>query len=109
MSSMKNFARSLKPEPKNLRSDLVSGFATGLFSIPEGTRQAVGWRQPALRHVLRHRRHHCQKPLTTGTILMISTLTSAIALSTASVLQTANIQDSQMPAASSPSPFWWAS
>ncbi|MEZ4611277.1 MAG: SulP family inorganic anion transporter [Caldilineaceae bacterium] len=37
--------------------------------------------------------------LTTGTILMISTLTSAIALSTASVLQTANIQDSQMPAA----------
>ncbi|MEJ2751541.1 MAG: SulP family inorganic anion transporter, partial [Chloroflexota bacterium] len=37
--------------------------------------------------------------LSTGTILMISTLTSAIALSTASVLQTANIQDSQMPAA----------
>ncbi|NIL99177.1 MAG: SulP family inorganic anion transporter, partial [Planctomycetales bacterium] len=37
--------------------------------------------------------------LSTGTILMISTLTSAIALSTASVLQTANIQDNQMPAA----------
>jgi sulfate permease, SulP family len=37
--------------------------------------------------------------LSTGTILMISTLTSAIALATGSVLQTAGIQDSQMPQA----------
>ena len=28
--------RSVKLSWKNLRSDLVSGFATGLFSIPEG-------------------------------------------------------------------------
>jgi SulP family sulfate permease len=37
--------------------------------------------------------------LTTGTILMMSTLTSAIALATGSVLQTAGIQDSQLPGA----------
>jgi hypothetical protein len=37
--------------------------------------------------------------LTTGSILMISTLTSAIALSTASVIQVAGIQNSQMPQA----------
>src|SRR5690606_37645289 len=37
--------------------------------------------------------------LTTGTILMMSTLTSAIALATGSVIQSAGIQDSQMPAA----------
>jgi SulP family sulfate permease len=28
--------KSLKPSWKTLRSGLVSGFATGLFSIPEG-------------------------------------------------------------------------
>ena len=37
--------------------------------------------------------------LTTGTILMMSTLTSAIALATGSVMQNAGIQDSQMPQA----------
>lgn len=37
--------------------------------------------------------------LGTGTILMMSTLTSAIALATGSVLQNAGIQDSQMPQA----------
>ena len=37
--------------------------------------------------------------LSTGTILMMSTLTSAIALATGSVLQTADVQSSQMPAA----------
>ena len=31
-----SFLESLKPNPKNLRSDLISGFSTGLFSIPEG-------------------------------------------------------------------------
>jgi hypothetical protein len=31
-----SFWQSLKPDPKNLRSDVVSGFAMGLFSIPEG-------------------------------------------------------------------------
>jgi SulP family sulfate permease len=35
--------------------------------------------------------------LTTGSVLMISTLTSAIALMTASVIQVAGIQHSQMP------------
>ena len=39
--------------------------------------------------------------LSTGTILMMSTLTSAIALTTASVMQKAGIQSSQMPQAPS--------
>ena len=34
--SISNFIHSLKPDSKNLKSDVVSGFATGLFSIPEG-------------------------------------------------------------------------
>jgi SulP family sulfate permease len=96
---VKAYLRSLKPDSKNLRSDLVSGFATGLFSIPEGMAYAqlagvnplYGMYSGIVPTIL--------ASLSTGTILMISTLTSAIALSTASVLQTANIQDSQMPAA----------
>ena len=99
MSSMKTFARSLKPEPKNLRSDLVSGFATGLFSIPEGMAYAQLAGVNPLYGMYSGIVATIAASLTTGTILMISTLTSAIALSTASVLQTANIQDSQMPAA----------
>jgi SulP family sulfate permease len=95
---MKYF-RTLRPNMKTLRSDLVSGFATGLFSIPEGMAYAqlagvnplYGMYSGIVPTIL--------ASLSTGTILMISTLTSAIALSTASVLQTANLQDSQMPAA----------
>ncbi|MFN2174204.1 MAG: SulP family inorganic anion transporter, partial [Candidatus Promineifilaceae bacterium] len=96
---VKAYLRSLKPNPKYLRSDIVSGFATGLFSIPEGMAYAqlagvnplYGMYSGIVPTIL--------ASLSTGTILMISTLTSAIALSTASVLQTADIQDSQMPAA----------
>ena len=96
---VKAYLRSLKPNPKYLRSDIVSGFATGLFSIPEGMAYAqlagvnplYGMYSGIVPTIL--------ASLSTGTILMISTLTSAIALSTASVLQTADIQDSQMPVA----------
>ena len=33
---MASYFASLKPNPKTIVSDVVSGFSTGLFSIPEG-------------------------------------------------------------------------
>jgi SulP family sulfate permease len=97
--NIKSYARSLKPDPKNLKSDVVSGFATGLFSIPEGMAYAQLAGVNPLYGMYSGIVTTIAASLSTGTILMVSTLTSAIALSTASVLQTANIQDSQMPAA----------
>jgi len=94
-----SFLQSLKPDPKNIRSDAISGFSTGLFSIPEGMAYAqlagvnpvYGMYSGIVATIV--------ASMTTGTVLMISTLTSAIALSTASVMQTAGITDSQLPAA----------
>jgi SulP family sulfate permease len=91
--------RSVKLSWKTLRSDLVSGFATGLFSIPEGmayaklagVNPAYGLYSGMITTIV--------ASLTTGSVLMISTLTSAIAPSTASVIQIAGIQHSQMPQA----------
>ncbi len=79
--------------------NVISGLATGLFSIPEGMAYAqlagvnpvYGLYSGIVAVIV--------SSLTTGTILMMSTLTSAIALATGSVLQTAGIQDSQLPGA----------
>lgn len=92
-------ARPARPDAATLRSDIVSGFATGLFSIPEGMAYAQLAGVNPLYGMYSGIVPTIASSLSTGTILMVSTLTSAIALSTASVLQTANIQDSQMPAA----------
>lgn len=97
--NIKLFLDSLKPDPENLKSDVVAGFATGLFSIPEGMAYAQLAGVNPLYGLYSGILATIAASLSTGSILMISTLTSAIALSTASVLQTANIQDSQMPAA----------
>ena len=97
--SEKSFVNSIKPDPQNLKSDVVSGFATGLFSIPEGMAYAQLAGVNPLYGLYSGIVATMTASLSTGSLLMISTLTSAIALSTASVLQTANIQDSQMPAA----------
>ncbi|MEZ4518132.1 MAG: SulP family inorganic anion transporter [Chloroflexota bacterium] len=88
-----------KPSSNGLVQNLISGLATGLFSIPEGMAYAqlagvnpvYGLYSGIVAVIV--------SSLTTGTILMMSTLTSAIALATGSVLQTAGIQDSQMPGA----------
>jgi SulP family sulfate permease len=79
--------------------NIISGLATGLFSIPEGMAYAqlagvnpvYGLYSGIVAVIV--------SSLTTGTILMMSTLTSAIALATGSILTTAGIQDSQLPAA----------
>ncbi|MBK8796264.1 MAG: SulP family inorganic anion transporter [Anaerolineales bacterium] len=78
---------------------MISGLATGLFSIPEGMAYAqlagvnpvYGLYSGIVATIV--------ASMTTGTILMMSTLTSAIALATGSVMQSANVQSSQMPAA----------
>ena len=88
-----------KSQRKGFVPNIMSGLATGLFSIPEGMAYAqlagvnpvYGLYSGIVATIV--------ASLTTGTVLMISTLTSAIALATGSVLMTANIQDNQMPAA----------
>jgi SulP family sulfate permease len=88
-----------KAPRKGIVPNIISGLATGLFSIPEGMAYAqlagvnpvYGLYSGIVATIV--------ASLTTGTLLMMSTLTSAIALATGSVLQAAGIQDSQMPAA----------
>jgi sulfate permease, SulP family len=91
--------KSLRPDSKNLRPDIVSGFAAGLFSIPEGMAYAQLAGVNPVYGLYSGMISTIVASLMTGTILMISTLTSAIAFSTASVLQVAGITSSQMPAA----------
>jgi SulP family sulfate permease len=94
-----SFWQSLRPDPRNLRSDIVAGFATGLFSIPEGMAYAQLAGVNPVYGLYSGMIATIVAAMTTGTILMISTLTSAIALSTASVMSVAGITDSQMPTA----------
>ena len=88
-----------KPTRTGFVPNIISGLATGLFSIPEGMAYAqlagvnpvYGLYSGIVAVIV--------SSLSTGTILMMSTLTSAIALATGSVLQNAGIQSSQMPQA----------
>jgi SulP family sulfate permease len=88
-----------KKPREGLVPNIISGLATGLFSIPEGMAYAqlagvnpvYGLYSGIVATIV--------ASLTTGTILMMSTLTSAIALATGSVMLTAGIQSSQMPQA----------
>ncbi len=88
-----------EPGRQGVVPNIISGLATGLFSIPEGMAYAqlagvnpvYGLYSGVVATIV--------SSLSTGTILMMSTLTSAIALATASVLQNTGIQDSQMPQA----------
>lgn len=79
--------------------NVISGLATGLFSIPEGMAYAQLAGVNPIYGLYSGIVAVIVSSLSTGTILMMSTLTSAIALATGSVLTNAGIQDSQMPAA----------
>jgi sulfate permease, SulP family len=89
----------IKKPRAGLVPNIIAGLATGLFSIPEGMAYAqlagvnpvYGLYSGIVAVIV--------ASLTTGTILMMSTLTSAIALATGSVIMTAGIQSSQMPTA----------
>jgi SulP family sulfate permease len=88
-----------KPGRSGLVPNIISGLATGLFSIPEGMAYAqiagvnpvYGLYSGIVATIV--------SSLSAGTVLMMSTLTSAIALTTASVMQNAGIQNSQLPQA----------
>jgi SulP family sulfate permease len=79
--------------------NIIAGLATGLFSIPEGMAYAQLAGVNPVYGLYSGIAATIVASLTTGTILMMSTLTSAIALATGSVMMTAGIQSSQMPTA----------
>ncbi len=87
------------PKKPGFLPNIVSGLATGLFSIPEGMAYAQLANVNPIYGMYSGIVATIVASLSTGTILMMSTLTSAIALATGSVLQTAGIQSSQMPGA----------
>jgi SulP family sulfate permease len=99
MTTLAKESTEAKPKSAGIVPNIISGLATGLFSIPEGMAYAqlagvnpvYGMYSGIVATIV--------ASLSTGTVLMISTLTSAIALTTASVLTKANIQSSQMPQA----------
>jgi sulfate permease, SulP family len=99
MTTLAKETTEAKPKAAGLVPNIISGLATGLFSIPEGMAYAqlagvnpvYGMYSGIVATIV--------ASLSTGTVLMISTLTSAIALTTASVITKANIQSSQMPQA----------
>ena len=79
--------------------NIISGLATGLFSIPEGMAYAQLAGVNPIYGMYSGVVATMVASLSTGTVLMMSTLTSAIALTTGSVLQNAGIQSGQMPQA----------
>jgi len=93
-----SFWQSIKPG-KTFKSDAISGFSTGLFSIPEGMAYAQLAGVNPVYGLYSGMVATLVAALSTGTILMISTLTSAIALSIGSVLTTAGIDPDTDPAA----------
>ena len=88
-----------KPKSPGVVPNITSGLATGLFSIPEGMAYAQLANVNPIYGMYSGIVATIVASLVTGTILMMSTLTSAIALATGSVLQNAGIQSSQMPQA----------
>ncbi len=95
---MSSFLESLKPNPKTLVSDAAAGFSTGLFSIPEGMAYASRAGVNPVYGLYSGMVPTIVAPLSTGTILMISTLTSAIALATASVISAAGLSSDNLAA-----------
>ena len=88
-----SFWQSIKPG-KTFKSDAVAGFSTGLFSIPEGMAYAQLAGVNPVYGLYSGMMATLVAALSTGTILMISTLTSAIALSIGSVITTAGYDGS---------------
>ena len=95
---MSSFLESLKPNPKTLVSDVVAGFSTGLFSIPEGMAYASLAGDNPVYGLYSGMVATIVAALSTGTILMISALTSAIALATASVISEAGLSSDNLAA-----------
>lgn len=88
-----------EPRRRSIGSEALSGLATGLFNVPSGLAYAQLANVNPIYGLYSGIVATLVAALSTGTVLMISTITSAIALATASVLQEAGIQNSQMPQA----------
>ncbi|MCB8984375.1 MAG: SulP family inorganic anion transporter [Ardenticatenaceae bacterium] len=97
--SSPNTTETKQPQRQGFVPNVISGLATGLFSIPEGMAYAQLAGVNPVYGLYSGIVSTLVASLSTGTVLMMSTLTSAIALATASVLQVSGIQDSQMPQA----------
>lgn len=94
-----SYLDSLKPNSKTIVKDAVAGFSTGLFSIPEGMAYAQLAGVNPVYGLYSGMVATIVAAMSTGTILMISTLTSAIALSTGSMLESAGLDASSDPSA----------
>lgn len=92
-------AEAGKPGTQGLVSQVLSGLATGLFNVPSGLAYAQLAGVNPIYGLYSGIVATLVAALSTGTVLMISTITSAIALATGSVLQVAGIQSSQLPQA----------
>jgi len=99
MATVTKEATEAKPKRSGLVANIISGLATGLFSIPEGMAYAQLANVNPVYGLYSGIVATIVASLSTGTVLMMSTLTSAIALATASVMTKADIQSSQMPQA----------
>ncbi|MDJ0722816.1 MAG: SulP family inorganic anion transporter [Desulfobacterales bacterium] len=84
---------------KNLISDLAAGFTTGLFRIPKGMAYAKLLGVNPVYGLYSIMAAPIVASLATGTILMVSTLTIAIAICTGSVIQQAGIDVATHPSA----------
>lgn len=84
---------------EGLTTNILSGLATSLFNIPSGLAYAQLAGVNPVYGLYAGIVPVFVASLTTGTVLMISTLTSAIGLATGSVLQVAKIQNNQLPQA----------
>ena len=82
-----------------LAANILSGLATSLFNVPIGLAYAQLAGVNPVYGLYAGIVPVFVAALTTGTVLMISTLTSSIALATGSVLQVAGIQSGQLPQA----------
>ncbi|MFN8469528.1 MAG: SulP family inorganic anion transporter [Caldilineaceae bacterium] len=92
-------AAKIKPQRGGIVTQAISGLATGLFNVPSGLAYAQLAGVNPIFGLYSGIFATLVAALSTGTLLMISTITSAIALTTGSVLQAAGIQSSQMPQA----------
>jgi SulP family sulfate permease len=97
--ALSTWLHGLRPRRKNLKSDLTAGFSVGLFSIPEGMAYAQLAGVNPVYGLYSGMVATIVASMTTRTVLMISTLTSAIAISTASVIEQAGIEAGMVPAA----------
>lgn len=91
-------SRDLPKLAKPTRRDAVAGLLTGLFSIPEGMAYASLGNFPASLGLWTGIAPTIVGSLLTRTVLMVTTLTSGIALTTASVLRDAGLKTNDVGA-----------